>query len=123
MKLAPIVLPRLIPPPARRRADENRSELERLELNAEALAGTLDQLASAPEAERPSWEQVRTAFVTIGSAVESLGDVESALAADEGRWLSQLAVEDPEAGDADAIEYCQDRLGKIRTRLQRHRAP
>lgn len=121
MNLSAVRLPRLQPPPVRRRAEENRAELARLEQRVVDLMGALKRVAS-PAVGAESWAGIRSAFVAIASGVETLGDVESALAADEGRWLSQLAAENPEAGDADAVEYCLDRLEKIRTRFATRRS-
>ncbi len=127
MNLSAVRLPRLQPPPVRRRAEESRAELARLEQRVIDLLGALKRVASTPAgaagagAGAESWAGVRSAFVTIASGVETLGDVEAALAADEGRWLSQLAAENPEAGDADAVEYCLDRVEKIRARFAARR--
>ncbi len=122
MNLSAVCLPRLLPPPVRRRAEENRAELARLEQVVADLADALNRVASPKATEADAWSGIRSAFVALASGVETLGDVESALAADEGRWLSQLAVETPEAGDADAVEYCLDRVEKIRARFTARRS-
>ncbi len=119
MNLSAVRLPRLLPPPVRRRAEESCAEVERLQRRVWQLAATLGALRPDPASASAAdpWPAIRDTFIELISGLESLGDVESALAADEGRWLSQLAVDSPEAGDADAIEYCRDRVDKVRARL------